>query len=324
MSGERDHGILLRFTGFYREFLNTVSIEMEKRTANELPELISPEVRLQDFGISIAFALLLLAARIGLENLISKRVTKLGARNQRRLTENTFYTAYYLMAFSFYRLVVVPSVDWSTPLFTNKNEIISNMLTPYPAPMNMAERIYYIQAGGYYVSVMFFLILFDPRRSDFLELMLHHFVTLGLVVGSYLFGYVRMGMVILALHDIGDIFLYGAKAVHYLGYAGWDTALFAVFAVTFYITRLVMYSRLVYAILFESMQTVVRNPAVCSWAKFYDTYFWHHIFFSAFMCTLLVLHCFWYALVLRMVHREVFMGKKISEEGDIRSDDEDE
>ncbi len=318
------HGGLLRLPRFYRAFLQTVSTEMESRAQDELPKLISPEVRYRDAGIALSFAVLLIVARVRLEDLISKRATKLTARSRRRLTENLFYTVYYVMAFSFYLLVLVPSVDWSSSLFTNKNEIVPTVLTPYPPPMNVAERVYYVQAGGYYISVMFFLILFDPRRSDFFELMLHHFVTLALVVGSYSFGYVRIGIIILALHDIGDIFLYGAKTVHYLGYSGWDTFLFAIFAVTFYVTRLVMYSRLVYAISVETLQSVIEIPSLCNWAKFYETYVWHHLAFSIFMCALLVLHCFWFALILRMIHRELFLGKKVSDEGDIRSDDEDD
>lgn len=316
---------IMRFPQFYRGLLESVGSEMEKRGVDELPRQLSTEIRLEDLAIAIFVAGVLLVSRVLFEKRIrSSWGKKVSVRAQKRLAENMFYTGYYTLAFAFYVFGVRPSVDWGVSLFSNKNDIVPTIMVPYPPEMNFYERAYYVQSFGYYISAMVFLIVFDPRRSDFNELFLHHFVTIGLVVGSYLFGYVRVGIIVLALHDIGDIFLYGAKALHYMGLAGLDTAVFAVFAVTFFVTRLVMYSRLVYAISVESLIAVTETPALCGWGTFFEIYFWHHIAFTVFLSALLVLHTFWFSLVLRMIHRELFLGKKVSDEGDIRSDSEDD
>lgn len=315
---------IVRFTQFYRTLLQNVDAGMDKRGLDEVAKQLSTEIRIEDVGVSILVAGVLLVSRILFEKKVRSSWKKASVRTQKRLSENMFYTIYYTLAFAFYVFGVRPSVDWGVSLFSNKNNIVPVIMVPYPPPMNFFERAYYVQSFGYYISAMIFLVVFDPRRSDFNELFLHHFVTIGLVVGSYLFGYVRVGIIVLALHDIGDIFLYGAKALHYMGLAGLDTAVFAVFAVTFFVTRLVMYSRLVYAISVESLISVSEVPELCGWGTFFETYFWHHLFFAIFLSTLLVLHTFWFALILRMIHRELFLGKKVSDEGDIRSDSDDD
>lgn len=315
---------LLRFTQFARQFVKVVSEEIGKRAPDEAPSLLSSEIRVHDVAYGFALAVLLLIARILLERTMMEKALRFRAHVRRRLSENLFYTVYYTLAFAMYALVLEPSVSWRVPLLRNENSLVRPLMNPFPPPMNLIERAYYSQAFGFYLSALIFLVAFDPRRSDFNELLLHHGVTLGLVVGSYLYGYVRTGILIIALHDIGDVFLYGAKFVHYLGYKGLDTALFVVFTITFYVTRLLVYSRIVYAISVETLISVSETPTLCGWARYFDTYIWHYLFFSVFLITLLVLHCFWFALVLRMCHRELFLGKKVSDEGDIRSDDEDE
>lgn len=317
-------GGLLRLPRFLRAFLRVCAAEIEKREQDELPIVLSPEMQMRDVWYAVLIAILLLVARITLERILMHRATQFRMKVRRRLCENSFYTVYYVAAFSFFMLALKPSVDWLVPLVRNDNSIVRPLMHPYPPSMNVYERAYYSQAFGFYVSALVFIIVFDARRSDFVELVLHHGVTLGLVAFSYAVGYVRVGMIVVALHDVGDIFLYGAKFVHYLGLAGLDTALFVVFTITFYVTRLLLYSRIVYAISIETLISVVETPALCGWARFFDTYIWHWLFFTVFLCTLLVLHCFWFSLVLRMCYRELCLGKKVSDEGDIRSDDEEE
>jgi ceramide synthetase len=48
---------------------------------------------------------------------------------------------------------------------------------------------------------------------DFLEMMLHHSVTVLLMSFAYICNYVRIGMIVLVLHDFGDIFSYLIKIV---------------------------------------------------------------------------------------------------------------
>ena len=62
---------------------------------------------------------------------------------------------------------------------------------------------YQIEIGAYLHQ----LIYTEVDRSDAAEMIVHHFVTLGLLFGSYFCGFTRIGSTILLLHDFADIFL---------------------------------------------------------------------------------------------------------------------
>ncbi|PXF44528.1 LAG1 longevity assurance-like [Gracilariopsis chorda] len=315
-------GGLLRLPWFVKDFIQVVRDQQQYRSP-ETPSLLNPDRTMDDLYTTAVLALLFLTIRILLDKFLFGIIfRRFPPKVQPKLSENLFYSMYYMGAFAFYMFRVRPSLEWSVDLLSNDSHVVKDLVHPYPPHMVASEHEYYNQAGAFYIAASIFLIVFDSRRSDFMEHCLHHFVTLGLVSVSYMYGYVRAGIVILALHDVGDIFLYSAKFVHYLGLAGLDTAVFATFAVTFYVTRLVMFSRLVHMISIETLQTVLVDPGFNKWAMFYDTYLLHYLFFVGFAGTLLLLHCFWFVLILKMIYRELFEGKKISEEGDIRSDDE--
>ncbi len=49
------------------------------------------------------------------------------------------------------------------------------------------------------------------RRKDWLESMIHHWATVGLLAYSYYVNFTRVGVMILLVHDASDIFLEAAK-----------------------------------------------------------------------------------------------------------------
>ena len=128
--------------------------------------------------------------------------------------------------------------------------------------ISTAISFYYnIELGSYLHQLMWT----EVSRSDSLEMMLHHIVTILLILFSYLTNFTRIGASILLLHDAADIFLESAKIFVYTSKA-WKknktmffytdlmaTILFAIFALTFFGTRLVLYPRyLVYSLVVEA------------------------------------------------------------------------
>ena len=77
----------------------------------------------------------------------------------------------------------------------------------------------------------------EEWRSDFAMMMVHHFVTVFLVSTSYMMNYVRIGLLILVLHDAADPLLPLAKALRYLRLNPLDDLAFAAFAVAWIPTR---------------------------------------------------------------------------------------
>merc|ERR1712086_741640 len=62
-------------------------------------------------------------------------------------------------------------------------------------------------AMGWHIESFFKMIFIESRRPDFIEMSLHHCVTIYLVGGSYLNNIWEIGATILFIHDIADIFV---------------------------------------------------------------------------------------------------------------------
>lgn len=79
------------------------------------------------------------------------------------------------------------------------------------------------------------------RLQDFWQHFAHHLATIGLVVFSWCLNLTRVGSLILCLHDVVDWMLEFAKLNRYLNNTRLCDLLFAMFTVSWFITRLVLY-----------------------------------------------------------------------------------
>jgi hypothetical protein len=70
---------------------------------------------------------------------------------------------------------------------------------------------------------------------------IHHIVTMALLFFSFLVNFVRVGTIVLLCHDASDIFLELAKLFNYLKFARLCDATFVIFALAFFVGRLVLY-----------------------------------------------------------------------------------
>lgn len=177
---------------------------------------------------------------------------------------------------------------------------------------NAVMLLYYeVEVGAYLHQ----LLWTEVSRSDAFEMILHHFVTLALLLGSYMTNFTRIGSYILLLHDAADIFLELGKVLNYTARAWRNKPLgtvcdgfFAVFAVTFFGTRLVLYPK---AVLYQLFVHCIAILGPFSGLPF----------FKVFLSTLQCLHVFWFYLIARMVVIMFATGKV----DDIREEeDEDE
>ena len=171
------------------------------------------------------------------------------------------------------------------------------------------EFYYQIQLGCYIHQVCWT----EVSRSDAMEMILHHVTTILLLTFSYITNFTRVGASILLLHDSSDVFLESAKCFNYVSKAKdskWackfcDT-IFALFAITFFVTRLIIYPRyIIYSVFFEAPTHFGTN-----WAGFWV--------FSVLLVILQLLHIFWFYLIAKMLWTLLSTGV----EKDERSDDD--
>ena len=173
------------------------------------------------------------------------------------------------------------------------------------------EFYYHVQLGAYLHQ----LLWTEVTRSDAVEMILHHLTTILLLVFSFITNHTRVGSSILLLHDSSDVFLESAKVFNYTSKAkGHDWAkiccdiFFACFAVTFLVTRLVIFPRyIIFSVFFEAP-----NHFGTEWAGFW--------FFCMLLVILQILHIFWFYLIAKMIYRLLSTGI----EKDERSDDDED
>lgn len=172
--------------------------------------------------------------------------------------------------------------------------------------MLTSQYCYYFLEMGFYLSLVLRLA-FDVKRKDFKEQVVHHIATLTLLAFSWVSNYIRIGTLVMAVHDSADILLEGGKIFNYANWPKTARSMFAVFTVLFMITRLVIFP-------FWLIH--------CTWVYPVELFppFFGYYFFNVMLVVLLFLHLYWAYLILLMLFKLIF--SKL--DGDDRSDEEED
>ncbi|XP_058851314.1 ceramide synthase 2-like [Acipenser ruthenus] len=195
------------------------------------------------------------------------------------------------------------AVLYDKPWFTDTLEIFNG----FPKQTLLDSQYwYYIIEMSFYCSLLF-SVAFDVKRKDFKEQIIHHVATLNLLAFSWCCNYIRVGTLVMLVHDASDVLLESAKMFNYAGFTMICNSLFVLFTIVFIITRLVIFPFWIIH---------------CTWfypVLFFPPFFGYY-FFNAMLIVLQMLHIFWTYLILRMVKKFIF-GNMV---GDERSDHEEE
>ncbi|CBY23067.1 unnamed protein product [Oikopleura dioica] len=203
---------------------------------------------------------------------------------------------FYTVAYSYGSYVVLAN-SW----FWNTLDCWTN----YPMhDLTWDVKYYYITELAFYLSLCFTLFS-DTIRKDFLAQIVHHVATIALITFSYACGFTRIGVLVMWLHDISDIFLEIAKCFVYAKKQVIADHLFNLFAVIFFISRIIYFP------------FVVLHTTLVKSMWLYKPFFGYY-FFNFLLAVLQLLHLYWFYLILEMAYN-LLKGKEIS---DTRSEDE--
>ncbi|PPQ68014.1 hypothetical protein CVT26_007377 [Gymnopilus dilepis] len=185
---------------------------------------------------------------------------------------------------------------------------------------------YYLMQFSYWLQQLVVLVLgLEKPRKDYLELVIHHFVTLWLVGWSYLINLTYIGNAVYMSMDIPDSFLAFSKILNYIQ---WDTAKIYAFVVFYAIwTYFRHYLNLV--ILWSVWYEL---PNVPEWTKKWSweegVYLVSWMRYQVFIPLLLLqfINIFWYYLMTKILYRGIksLVSPTPEKVGDDRSDEEDE
>lgn len=153
---------------------------------------------------------------------------------------------------------------------------------------------------GYYMAEMSLYILLitqlpsEPRTKDKKQMLMHHLITLSLIITSYLESELkRLGGAIMLLHDLSDPFLESAKILNYLGKDLGSEIAFASFATIFLWTRLWVFPRYV----------------VYEFWILESRYEWYVLSLSCFLI-LLCMHVYWTFQIFAVLNNAILRGEK--------------
>ncbi|XP_067356417.1 ceramide synthase 2 isoform X2 [Channa argus] len=217
-------------------------------------------------------------------------------RNQERPgLRKRFCEASWRCVFYFFAFVGGILALYDKPWFYNLKEVWADFPKQSMLP---SQYWYYLLEMGFYLSLLLSLS-FDVKRKDFKEQVIHHIATLTLLGFSWISNYIRVGTLVMAIHDSADILLEGAKVFNYAKWHGTANGIFVVFTVLFMVTRLVIFPFWVIH---------------CTWVYPLEQFapFFGYYFFNAMLLVLQILHLYWAVLILQML------------EGDDRSDEEED
>uniref|UniRef100_A0A8C1RH87 Ceramide synthase 4b n=1 Tax=Cyprinus carpio TaxID=7962 RepID=A0A8C1RH87_CYPCA len=184
--------------------------------------------------------------------------------NSKKFCEASWRFVFYLVAFT---AGLVSLINVSRHL---KSYSLVN-----PCPVQDAHYWYYMLELGFYWSLLL-CVSVDVKRKDFKEQIVHHFATIFLLGFSYCSNYIRIGTLVMLVHDSSD-FLLEVRA-RPLSHA-------------FMLTN----TEIIYTTLVLSME--VFEP------------FMGYYFFNALLLLLQALHIYWAYLILRMIYKFLFLGK---------------
>ncbi|KAI9092409.1 TLC domain-containing protein [Phlyctochytrium arcticum] len=160
-----------------------------------------------------------------------------------------------------------------------------------------------------------------PKRSDFGAMCVHHFVTVSLVALSHYMNFTHLGHVVMILLDISDILLPLAKILKYTGHQLVCDVAFAIFTVSWIVTRHGFLLLLNVSMYRDSLKYLPDESRFWDpWGKecFYSMkVYW---MFLGLFAALQILLLYWLAMILKVVIKVIRGGTA----EDVRSDDEED
>lgn len=242
----------------------------------------------KDLYYSLLTAVLLMGFRFLSECLffkpLGRRLCSVGQRpakesTVRKFSECLWRLSFYLAASIFGWLVVI----WNKPYLYDTMHALYN----YPDhPVKSDEWLYYNIELGFYISLAVTQVI-DTKRKDFWQMFVHHIVTILLLVLSWLCNFHRLGCLVLAIHDVADVPLEGAKLAKYCNNQRLADLIFAIFAVAWIYTRCYLLpTRILYYTSYKALDVL----------EFFPAYY----IFNGLLCLLQLLHIVWTVIIIRI------------------------
>jgi len=175
------------------------------------------------------------------------------------------------------------AIQLSIPSFIMNNSIEYSIKTLNDSLMSF----YYIQFAFHIAETIMHLV--SPRRSDFMEMMIHHVATLSLVLYSMMYNRTNVGVLIMFLHDISDIPVYLCKTFSDTKFTGTTVVSFVLLISGWIYFRIYALGMIIYELLLNSEG--------------------FHFGMTCVLIVLYALHYYWLFLMFKIAYNMIFNKK---------------
>ena len=184
----------------------------------------------------------------------------------------------------------------------------------------VSERFIYRFEGAFYLQAIPMLFLWETKRHDRWQIFAHHVATVILIGYSYHLNILHIGILVLACHELNDIFLEMAKMARYAALPEWiSTVLFVGFAVSWFVTRIYAFGFIVIrSTWFDTRQRALEVGEMLGLGGPVEIDP-HVTILNGLLIFLYVLHVYWSYLIVQIIVKALTPGGKLD---DIREEEE--
>lgn len=251
------------------------------------------QILLLPFAVAVALTVL----RVVLNFLLFRRIpvwAKLPAEEADKLPESMWKCSVYMVTWSWAVYLVLFGEQ---NLFTN---LVAHWELWRPGyPLDPLLYWLYVFELGFYIHCIYATIYIETIRRDFVVLMLHHFLTISLLLFSYAVRFHLIGLLLLFILDFGDIWLELSKTLVYFKvrdgkeHFGPEMAAnctFAVFTVQHVLFRLYWFpTKVIYSAMYVAL---VYYPSGPYWALF-----------VVMLWSLYAMQAYWFTFIVKLIFK---------------------
>lgn len=140
-----------------------------------------------------------------------ERLFLLGKIYRRKLASHMFKGLFYLGA-TIYGFYALHNLNYFPTSLLGKGQM-RNLYTPgYPQSFYYERSIHFnyhiFICLSYVLCDLVLLVFINERQNDFINMLLHHLVTISMLFFSYLTNYSGLGSIVLFVHNQSDIFVH--------------------------------------------------------------------------------------------------------------------
>ncbi|KAI8111296.1 hypothetical protein M9434_004868 [Picochlorum sp. BPE23] len=175
------------------------------------------------------------------------------------------------------------------------------------------ERFIYRFELAFYSQAIPMIFLWETKRHDRWQLFAHHVATVILIGYSYYLHLLHIGVLVLACHEMNDIFLEAAKMARYAKAPEWMSVFwFIMFALSWFATRIYAFG---FIVIRSTLADTYERAKQVGGVDIEP----HVSILNGLLIFLYLLHIYWSYLIMRIIVKSLTPGGKLD---DIREEDD--